>query len=157
MKRKSNLDERQEQKLLEIESHGCWLAFWGLLAAMVVQLVVYGFDMASMAGEWIVFMALALYIAFACLKNGIWDRRLKANARTNLIVSLMAALGLGVVNFFAVWGKYPYKPVGAAAAGVISAVVTFVICFLGLSISSRVYTKRQKRLEQEPEDEMKDS
>ena len=26
--RKSNLDEQQERKLLEIESRGFWLAFW---------------------------------------------------------------------------------------------------------------------------------
>ena len=33
MKKNSNLDERQEQTLLRIEHNGCWLAFWGLLAA----------------------------------------------------------------------------------------------------------------------------
>lgn len=35
--RKSNLDEQQERKLLEIESRGCWLAFWGLLLALLVD------------------------------------------------------------------------------------------------------------------------
>ena len=30
-KMKSNLDERQELKLLKIEHNGCWIAFWGLL------------------------------------------------------------------------------------------------------------------------------
>ncbi len=41
-KRKNNLDERQEQRLLQIESSGFWLAFWGLLAAIVIQLFVNG-------------------------------------------------------------------------------------------------------------------
>ena len=149
--KKSNLDERQEQKLLQIESKGCWLAFWGLLAAMVVQLVVYGFHMAYMAGEWIVYMILALYIAFACLKNGIWDRRLKANLKTNLVVSLVAALGLGVVNFFAVWGKYPDKPAGATAAVIISAICAFVVCFIIITIFAKSYRKKQAELEREDE------
>ena len=34
-KRKNNLDERQEQALLYIESQGFWLAWGGLLLAML--------------------------------------------------------------------------------------------------------------------------
>ena len=157
MKRKSNLDERQEQKLLEIESHGCWLAVWGLVVAMILQVIVYGIDIKQVAGECIVLMTVAVYISIACVKNGIWDRHLKANAKTNFLISLLVAVIVGLVNTFAIIGRYFDKPAGAADAGVISAVVTFVICFLALSISSRAYTKRQKRLEQEPADEMKDS
>lgn len=153
MRKTSNLDERQEQKLLEIESRGCWLAFWGLLAAMVVQLIAYGFDISKMAGEWIIFMILALYIASACLENGIWDRRLKANTKTNLIASLIAAVGLGMVNFLAIWGRYPQKPMGALVSGVISAVSAFVLCFAVMLVFTRAYKKRQRELEQESEDE----
>lgn len=36
--KKNNLDEMQEQELLKIEHNGCWLAFWGLLAVMAVQM-----------------------------------------------------------------------------------------------------------------------
>ena len=36
-KMKSNLDERQELKLLKIEHNGCWIAFWGLLIVMLIQ------------------------------------------------------------------------------------------------------------------------
>ena len=81
---KSNLDEMQEAKLLEIEHNGCWLAFWGLVIAMIVQL--FTTDAAdlprTLAGEWILFMALAVYLGEACLRNGIWDRRLKADRKT---------------------------------------------------------------------------
>ena len=42
---KSNLDERQEQRLLRIERNGCWLAFWGLLVAMGVQTAIVSFFM----------------------------------------------------------------------------------------------------------------
>ena len=36
--KKSRLDEMQEQKMLQIEHNGCWLAFIGLFAVILVQL-----------------------------------------------------------------------------------------------------------------------
>ena len=39
--KKNNLDERQEQTLLHIEKNGCWIAFWGLLAALMIQMISY--------------------------------------------------------------------------------------------------------------------
>ncbi len=152
MKRKSNLDERQERKLLEIESHGCWLAFWGLLAVMIVQIIVYGFGSKQIAGEWIVFMILTLYILLECLKNGIWDRRLKPDRKTNLVISLLASMVFGVMMFASVFHRFPDKPVGAAASGVFSAASVFVLCFILVNIFSEVYKKKQKELEKEPED-----
>ena len=93
--KKNNLDERQEQTLLKIEHNGCWFAFWGLLAAILIQTVFINADYKSVAGEWIVFMILCIYIAVACLKNGIWDRSLKPNTSTNFIVSLIAGILFG--------------------------------------------------------------
>ena len=37
----SVLDERQEGELLKVERNGCWGAFWGLLAAIAVQMFMY--------------------------------------------------------------------------------------------------------------------
>ena len=52
--KKSNLDERQEQDLLKIEHNACWLAFWGLLAVLVVEFVVCGANRIEIfAGEWL--------------------------------------------------------------------------------------------------------
>ena len=41
-KKKNNLDEMQEQKLLKIEHNGCWLAFWGLFIVLIAQFIFYG-------------------------------------------------------------------------------------------------------------------
>ena len=60
---KNRLDEMQEQRMLKIEHNGCWLAFWGLLVMLLIQEFVYGAgNWRYMAGEWIVFMCLALYM-----------------------------------------------------------------------------------------------
>ena len=149
--RKSNLDERQEQMLLQIEHKGCWLAFWGLLAAMVVQILIYGFEWKAVAGEWVVFMVLCTYIGFACEKNGIWDRRLKPDARTNFLVALIAGLVFGALMFFVVFRNYPDKIGGSIAAGVFAAAGVFFSCFLALQISARSFRKRVEKLEREEE------
>ena len=39
MSKKNNLDEMQEQELLKIEHNGYWLAFWGLLTAIVAEVI----------------------------------------------------------------------------------------------------------------------
>ena len=85
-KMKNNLDERQELKLLKIEHNGCWLAFWGLLIALTVQMVLTPDEPKAMAGEWIVFMALALYLSVACMKNGIWDRKIRPTVKNHLLM-----------------------------------------------------------------------
>ena len=146
---KSSLDEMQEAKLLGIEHNGCWLAFWGLLAAIVVRLFAFGMgNFRYIAGEWVVFMALAVYLGEACLRNGIWDRRLKADRRTNLIVSLVASAAAGLIFGAVALARY-HSVSGAAASFAISFVAVFAGCFLLLSLTAREYKKKLAKLEDE--------
>jgi len=146
--RKNNLDEMQEQTLLKIEHNGCWLAFWGLLAVMIVEMVL-GFGMKAMAGEWIVFMALSLYLCAGCLRKGIWDRQLTPNKKTNLITSLVAGLAVAVFTALRVNLNYPGNPVSSIFSGLIGGVFTFVLCFASISLCTVLYRKRKEKLEQE--------
>ena len=81
MEKRNQLDERQEQIVLKIEHNGCWFAFWALLVALFVEQFIFGFDFKYIAGEWIIFMILAVYLCGACLKNGIWDRHLRCRRK----------------------------------------------------------------------------
>ena len=144
--KKNNLDELQEQELLKIEHNGCCLAFWGLLVVMAVQMVMR-VPGRQMLGEWIVFMALSLYIAIACLRKGIWDRRLKASRKTNLIVSLLAAVATGILVTLS--NPYLSEPLDYVLVAGISGGFTFLLCFAALSISMKLYKKRRKKLDQE--------
>ena len=94
-KTKSNLDELQELKLLKIEHNGCWLAFWGLLAVILTQIAIGNDSKQDLSGEWIVFMCLALYLTVGCIRNGIWDRKLKPNFKNNIMASSIAAVVWG--------------------------------------------------------------
>ena len=145
-KMKNNLDERQELELLRIEHNGCWLAVWGLLIVMLIQLLT-GIDGArNLVGEWAVFMCLALYLTIACIKNGIWDRKLRPTFQTNLIASTIAAVITGVIWFLISYKNY-HKLVGAIATGIIMFLCIEVLCFLALTITSKLYKTRLQKLE----------
>ena len=146
--KKNNLDEMQEQKLLKLESRGFWLLWWGLLAAMAVQLLVYGVEaFRLLLGEWVVFMLSSVYMAAACIKQGLWDRKLKPNFRTNLLISLVAAVVTG--GFM---GVYSYRSFGAAEAACWTVAMvggcTFLLCLLALSLSAAAYKKRRQKLDE---------
>lgn len=146
-KTKNNLDERQELKLLEIEHHGTWFTFWGLLAAILIQLIIGGEDLfRHIVGEWIVFMCLAIYICIACLKNGIWDRKLQPNLKTNTIVSLISGSVCGIVFFASSYIKYQ-KLVGSIFTGLFILITVFALTFAVLTILASIYKKRTEKLE----------
>lgn len=145
---KNYLDERQEQMLLQVEHRGCWLAFWGLLIALIVQFIL-GRDFTYMAGEWIVFMVLSVYIVGACARRGIWDRRFKPDVKTNLMFSIVGAVSFGVIVFGAVYHRFPDTPVGSIASGVFAAGFVFVLIFVSLSTVAKIVTEKQRKLETE--------
>ena len=150
---KNNLDEMQEQKLLRLESRGFWLIWWALLAAMAVQLLVYGMEaQRHLLGEWAVFMLSSVYMTAACIKQGLWDRKLKPDFRTNLLLSLLAGVVAG--GFM---GVYSYRSFGAAEAAWWTVAMvggcTFLLCLLALSLSASAYKKRRQQLDKGAEGE----
>ena len=150
--RKTNLDEQQERKLLEIESRGFWLAFWGILLALIVETVVMTKDLRAIIGEWVLFMGLALYLAISCMRAGIWDRRADMSRRTCLLFSLTAGICAGLFLFAFTFARYQ-KPIGSLCAGAIGVVFTVALTYLILRLTARATKKRQDELNAEPEDE----
>ena len=98
-KPKNNLDEMQEQKLLHIEQRSFWLAFWMLIAAILVQQLLGG-DSRSFMGECIILAVVGVYMVVTCLKNGLWDRQLSPTPKTNFGISLLTGAVMG-----SVWGN----------------------------------------------------
>ena len=145
--KKSNLDEMQEQALLKIEHNGCCLAFWGLLAAMGIQMLLK-VPGKAMLGEWIVFMALCVYLLAACLRQGIWDRHLKANPKTNLVVSAVACVAVSI--FFGVlFRENASELLDYLLISAIPGITVFILCFALMTVCSALYKKRREKLDQE--------
>lgn len=155
MRKKNNLDEMQELKLLKIEHNGVWFSFWGLLAAISIQACL-GATPIQLAGEWIVFMLLAFYMVIACIRAGIWDRRLKPTLKTNLIASIIAAAVCGLVYGGANYLNYQDIK-GSIATTVIIMVFTLILCFIALQITSYLYKKRVHTLEEKCKNDSKDN
>lgn len=144
--KKSNLDEMQEHALLKIEHNGCWLAFWGLLAAMGVECLL-GMPFKAILGEWVVFMGLALYLSIDCLRHGLWDRKLNANWQTNLVVSVIAGICVGI--FSMAINPYLEELLDYVLVFAICGGSTFLLCFIALSLCAKLYKKRRQKLDQE--------
>ena len=152
-KKKNNLDEMQEQKLLKIEHNGCWLAFWGLFIVLTVQLMFYGPGCwQPLIGEWLVLMSLCIYIVGACLKNGIWDRRFSPTPATNLLFSIGCSVCWGAISFVISYRNY-HKLWGSLAAGIFMLISAFVVCFGGLTLAAYLYRKKTEKLEDENREE----
>ena len=149
MKRKSNLDEAQEQTLLKIEHNGCWLAFWGLLIAIVVQSLLWGYQ-APIWGEVAVLLAVSLYMLVDCLRNGIWDRKVKADLKTAVGGSAVAGAIVGVLQFVMAYRNWQAL-VGSLAAAAFAFLLTFGLTLGVMLLSIRIYKNRREKLDEDEE------
>ena len=94
-----------------------------------------------------VFIALALYLLIGCLRKGIWDRRLKANWQTNLAVSAIAGICVGI--FIIVINPYLEELLDYVLVFALGGGSTFVLCFMALTLCAKLYKKRREKLDQE--------
>ena len=147
-KTESQLDEMQEQKLLKIEHTSFWLAFWGLVAAILVQIALYPGDLRALAGEFVVLFLCSGYLLLGCIKNGIWDRKLKPNWQTNLKMSLLAGCLFGLFQAVRVYLQF-HLLLGAAVVLVLTALFTTGLCFAAVQIAAVLTKKRKQHLENE--------
>ena len=147
--KRDNLDEMQKQTLLKIESRGFCLLWVLLLAALIIESLL-GFTPREMAAEWFIFMLGSAYSVISDLRAGIWDRRFKADTKTNAAVSVVG----GAAVF--VWGLIKFAEFGmgvAALQAVIMGVCTGALCFATLQLSMKAYKKRHAELENPKEDD----
>lgn len=150
---KSNLDELQELKLLKIESLGYKLAFWGLLIAILAEVLVNGTSRAIM-GELIVFLAIGLYRVVSLCYAGIGERQWDMNPKTNLIMSAIAGLSVAIfVTFF----FYMHSSNLDVLRVTVSGSSAFILSYLVGALYIRVVKKRQEKLNAEPADENDDT
>ena len=145
--KKSNLDEMQEQKLLQLEHQGLWLTFWLLIAAILVQAIL-GEGFYEIIGETVILLIISIYLCVGCLRNGIWDRKFKPDAKTNLLVSLAAGALIALFTYFRV-SHQTNNLSTILASSLILGLFTFGLSFGALMLSAKIYKKRRKELDQE--------
>ena len=132
--KRENLDEMQKQTLLKIESRGFWALWVLLLAALIIESLL-GFTLREMAAEFFIFMLGCAYSIISDLRAGIWDRHLKANTKTNAVVSLTGGAAIFV------WGLIKFAEFGVGVVvllAVFMGVCTWALCFATLQLSMKV-------------------
>ncbi len=149
---KNNLDEMQEMKLLKIEHTCCWIAVWGLAVAILIQNLLEGNSFRSIAGECIILTVLSVYLLVGCIKNGIWDRKLKANTNTNLLVSLLAGAVMGAVWFAVTYYRYG-SLTGSFATFLFMLLFVSIPAMLLLTFFSAIYKARKRQLDRKADRE----
>ena len=150
--KKSLLDERQELVLKSIGEHGFWYAYWALLISVIVQMLVFKEQVLEhIAGEWIIFMCMSIYMTVRCFKAGIWSRSLKPDHRTNLIVGLIASVAatlfIGIDNYL----RY-HSLIGSLVASVVFFIFIFTVVTVALFITKYFYDKKVMDLESDSEE-----
>ena len=105
----------------------------------------------AMTGEWIIFMCLCIYMGIACIKNGIWDRRLEANPRTNAVISAIAGVFTGIALGVSNYMQYGFIK-SAIWTGVFNLFFVGILCFVALSVVAAIYKKRIQKMEMEEEE-----
>lgn len=152
--RKSNLDEMQELQLLKAESRGFWIGFIGLAVAMAIQAFLYDAESMGdmMSGEFIVFLCMGLYLIGSCLRNGIWDRHLKATPAVNIGLSLLAAAVTALFNAILSYRNY-HDAFTALIVFAVYFLMLSVVLSVTLTVCSALYRWKRRKLEEEDSDE----
>ena len=141
------LDEMQRTKQFQIEEIGANLCFWGLLAAIVIQLLLKG-TLTQVLGEIIVFAALSVFNLAASIRQGIWTNRFAATRKNCVWGSVLAAAAVGAVFLVkALLSRQPFTLQLAAVIGG-SMAAAFAVCLLLLESFRRVYQKRREQLDE---------
>ena len=152
-KKRNSLDEMQEHKLMKIEGAGFWLAFWGLLAAILIQVVIEP-DLKGVAGELAVFFAMSVYLTAVCLKNGLWSRSPAPTLKGSAIAGAAAAAAVGAI--LTVRAQLILRSglsAGFVVTLLLSMAIVFAGCFATMEIARGIYRRRRGRLDGMEEEE----
>lgn len=149
--KRNKLDEMQEQKLLKTEHTACWLAVFGLGIVLLVEQLM-GCELRVMAGELLVQLVLCGYLLCSCVHNGIWDRHLEPNLKTNLLISLGTGAVIGIAWFCISYYRY-HSLAGSLATLVFMAGFVGAMCFVLLQVMAAATKKRRNTLDQEDSEE----
>ncbi len=151
MKKTNRLDEMQDQKLLKMEEYGFWTMFWGLAAAIVVQLIMGG-TIKQVAGELIVLLIGSIYLCVTSLKNGIWTRETTPTRKGSAVASIIPAVLIGAINGIKLIQNDQINTKSLLITAAIMAAV-YAACFAVLEVFRAAYNKRRSALDDIPEEE----
>lgn len=147
--KKNHLDEMQERKMYQIGYNGYKIALFGLFGMLVIQQTVLApGNLWQIAGELVVLLVLSVYGVGASIHNGIWERRIPATRKANLLLSLLTGAVTGLIAGVQMWQGFGVLRY-ALFAGFSTGLFTMLLCFVTLSGAMALYRRRREKLDQE--------
>ena len=151
---KKVVDEREEMEMMRVEHYMFWFVFWALLISIFVQLLVFRTTFAHVAGEWIVFMMMAVGTVIGEVKGGHYDYTSRPGFKSYLAWSAVAALAVAALTLFSGISRgYYQKPSDIVIAVLINGIFTGGLTCICLAAVGTFVKHRRKKLEEELEEE----
>ena len=153
------IDERQRADLRRVESYGYWIAFWLLLASVIVKSVIIGRPKEEWLTEWVIFMILAVYNVVSLAWIGVWSENSpKPTFASSVSSSLLGSLGFSVIYTAGTWLH------SGRTMGMDEVIFLFALWFIGLFVlliaafAARmwIYRIRDRRLQKKMDEELEE-
>lgn len=157
---KKEIDERQQADLNRVTSYGYWIAFYLLIAAILVEGIILGRPFREWAVEWIVFMVIAVYEVVACLRIGVWTETKQRPAKKDYVrYSLVGSLLFSAV--FTIGYYFRLMPENRSFGKLVSMfaywfVLLTVLFLIAYFIGGGIYNRRRRKMEEELDKELKE-
>ncbi len=149
-KMKKVVDEREEMEMMKIEHYMYWFTFWALLVGIFGQLIFMKASFTQVAGEWTVFMLMAVGLLIGELKGGHFDYSSRPGWKSYLLYAVIAAAAgtlLVLANSF-MRGWYEEADMGQLlAVSLITGINIFILTFICLAAAGAFVKHRRKKLE----------
>lgn len=153
------IDERQRADLRRVESYGYWIAFWLLLASVIVKSVIIGRPKEEWLTEWVIFMILAVYNVVSLAWIGVWSENSpKPTFASSVSSSLLGSLGFSVIYTAGTWLH------SDRTMGMDEVIFLFALWFIGLFVLliaafaalMWIYRIRDRRLQKKMDEELEE-
>ena len=138
-----------------IESNSFYLVFSLLLIAIAVQPILesHGWltGISDALGEGIVLLICAAYFCIQCIRQNLWDRKIKPTQKNNIRISL-----IGSALFFLIAFLYKYlidlQFSSAITTALLSAAACFLLCIALTTLLAGIHKKREQQAEEQAEE-----
>lgn len=157
---KKEIDERQQADLNRVTGYGYWIAFYLLIAAILVEGPVLGRPFREWAAEWAVFMVMAVYEVIACIRIGVWTQT-KQRPRKKDYVRYSLTGGILFSAVFTLGYYFRLKPENRTFENIASMYVYWfvlltVLFLVSYFIGGGIYNRRRRKMEEELDKELEE-
>lgn len=156
---KKKIDERQQADLRRVESYGYWIAFWLLLASVIIKSVIMSRPKEEWITEWGIFMILATYNVVSLAWIGVWSENSpKPTLGSSAFSSLLGSLGFSAIFTVGSWLQSGKTMEIEALLLVFMAwfIVLFLVLMAAFAALMWIYQARDRRLQKKMDAELEE-